>query len=513
MLFNSHIFIFIFLPITLAGFFLIGGRFSHKAAVLWLVACSLFFYGWWNPVYLFLILASIVTNYLVGRRLVEWADQGKPVAHRRALLTVGVVFNLSLLGYYKYANFFVNNLNHALGSDYHLERIILPLAISFFTFQQIAYLVDTYKGKTVDYGFYRYCLFVTFFPQLIAGPIVKHDETLPQFAREETFRFNPGSLSVGLTIFFIGLFKKVYIADGVAAFSTPVFSHAAQGVAVSFWEAWGGALCYTFQLYFDFSGYSDMAIGLGNMIGVKLPMNFNSPYKATSIIDFWRRWHVTLSRFLRDYLYIQLGGNRKGKPRRYINLMITMLLGGLWHGAGWTFVIWGGLHGLFLVINNGWRELAGKLDRERGRSTWLGRELSWALTFFCVVVAWVIFRADDLDAATLMLKAMSGFHGFATPESLSGGAGFADRFNPMIFKGAGLKWIAVLLLTVRFLPNTQEIMRNYQPVIGQEQDQPAGLGKFVAWKPSGGWAFIIACLALLALLNLSRASEFLYFQF
>ncbi|MBT5260335.1 MAG: MBOAT family protein, partial [Nitrospina sp.] len=346
MLFNSYAFIFLFLPVTLLGFQLIGNRGHCRVAVSWLIGASLFFYGWWNPAYLGLILTSILFNYAVGVSL-----GSRPA---KTVLVVGIAANLGLLGYFKYANFFVDNINALTGSDIVLERIILPLAISFFTFQQITYLVDTYRGETQECDFLRYCLFVTFFPQLIAGPIVHHREMMPQFAKDTFCRLKAKHLAVGLTIFSVGLFKKVILADGIAVYSTPVFDAAEAGVILTFVDAWCGALAFTFQLYFDFSGYSDMAIGLGRMFGIILPVNFFSPYKASNIIEFWRRWHITLSRFARDYLYIPLGGNRKGTLLRFANLMITMLLIGLWHGAGWTFVIWGGLHGSYLVINHGW---------------------------------------------------------------------------------------------------------------------------------------------------------------
>jgi|SaaInlStandDraft_6_1057023.scaffolds.fasta_scaffold27026_2 alginate O-acetyltransferase complex protein AlgI len=331
MLFNSYIFIFLFLPIVLLGFHLIGKQGHHRVAIAWLVGVSLFFYGWWNPAYLGLMLVSILFNYGVGVSLGRTPRK----LSKKPVLIFGVVVNLALLGYFKYANFFVDSLNSITGTNIVLLQVILPLAISFFTFQQIAYLIDAWRGETKEYNFLHYCLFVTFFPQLIAGPIVHHKEMLPQFAKDVVYKLRSKHIAIGLTVFSIGLFKKVVLADGVSVYATPMFDAAEAGVLLTFFEAWGGALAYSFQLYFDFSGYSDMAIGLARMFGIRLPLNFNSPYKATSIIDFWRRWHITLSRFLRDYLYIPLGGSRcRGEPRRFINVMVTMVLGGLWHGAG-----------------------------------------------------------------------------------------------------------------------------------------------------------------------------------
>ncbi|MGR9037820.1 MAG: MBOAT family O-acyltransferase, partial [Gammaproteobacteria bacterium] len=373
MLFNSYGFIFLFLPVVLTVFFMIGKKEHHSIAIAWLVGASLFFYAWWNPAYLGLMLGSILFNYAIGISLSS--DEFK--SSRKGILIIGITANLALLVYYKYANFFVDNLNALFGRFLYLDTVILPLAISFFTFQQIAYLVDTYKGETKELNFLHYCLFVTFFPQLIAGPIVHHREMLPQFERDSLYSINVKRHAVGYTIFAFGLFKKLVLADGIAAYAIPAFQAADAGIQLTLFEAWTGALAYTFQLYFDFSGYSDMAIGLAMMFGIRLPLNFNSPYKATNIIEFWRRWHMTLSRFMRDYIYIPLGGNKKGLVGRHLNLMITMLLGGLWHGAGWNFMFWGGLHGFYLIANHFWRSFfTGK-----AATSGMGRGFGWLLTF------------------------------------------------------------------------------------------------------------------------------------
>jgi len=407
MLFNSYGFIFLFLPVVLLGFFQLA-RFNHAYAAGWLALSSLFFYGYWNPAYVGLLLGSIVCNYAFGLWIAK-AIGKRDTGNGKRLLAVAIVANLALLGYYKYANFFLTSVNSAVGANWSLGDIILPLGISFFTFTQIAYLVDTYQGKVKEYNFIHYVLFVTYFPHLIAGPVLHHKEMMPQFRHESTYRFNYENMAVGMTIFFIGLFKKVVIADGVADYVGPVFGAPAAGMQLTFVEAWAGALCYALQLYFDFSGYSDMAIGLSRMFGVTLPLNFHSPYKSVNIIEFWRRWHMTLSRFLRDYLYFPLGGNRKGKGRRYINLMATMLLGGLWHGAGWTYVIWGGLHGLYLIINHAWHALRRTLGQDPEQP--LSRPmhlLSALLTFLAVTIAWVFFRADTFGHATAIVQAMLG---------------------------------------------------------------------------------------------------------
>lgn len=339
--------------------------------------------------------------------------------------------NLSILGYFKYANFFIDNINGVIDQKLYLEPIILPLAISFFNFQQIAYLIDIYRGNTCELNFLHYSLFVTFFPQLIAGPIVNHKEMLPQFAKKETYDIKPQNIAIGLTVFFIGLFKKVVIADNMAIYATPVFEAVEKGYMLTFFEAWEGVLSYTFQIYFDFSGYSDMAIGLGYLFGIHIPLNFHSPYKATNIIDFWRRWHITLSRFLLNYLYIPSGGNRKGNFRRHVNLMITMLLGGLWHGASWTFVTWGGLHGLYLLINHSWKSIL-KTSGISLKYKLLSIHFSRLLTFIAVVVAWVFFRAETFGGASIILKSMVGINGFAFPKS------YLSKFNFLAPKLA--KW-------------------------------------------------------------------------
>lgn len=502
MLFNSYIFVLAFLPITLAVFLLLGAFTRQRLATAWLVGASLFFYGWWNPAYLSLIIPSMVLNFLLGLALANEQRQQK-----KLLLGLGIAANLALLGYFKYANFAVENINLLLDKPIELAPIVLPLAISFFTFQQIAYLVDAYRGEIREANFLNYGLFVTFFPQLIAGPIVHHKEMMPQF--ENGFsRFRQSNLAVGLTIFSIGLFKKVVIADGVAEFSTPVFQAASAGTPLTLLEAWFGALAYTFQLYFDFSGYSDMAIGLARLFGIRLPLNFFSPYKSRNIIEFWRRWHITLSRFLRDYLYIPLGGNRKGNARRHINLFVTMLLGGMWHGAGWTFIIWGGLHGLYLVLNHVWQRLCGQHQQ---LTRLLPRWTAYLLTFLAVVFAWVFFRANDLASALLISKAMLGLGAYPLSIDIHPGIREALFVNDLFDKPeAVVNWFIICGLIVWLLPNTQQLMASYRPVIELHQRQAIIRLK---WQPTITWAILISVLALWALQSMNRISEFLYFQF
>ncbi len=413
---------------------------------------------------------------------------------------MGVAVNLALLGYFKYTHFVVNSAAAMFDTSWQIGSIALPLAISFFTFQQIAYLVDAYRGLTHEHDFVQYCLFVAFFPQLIAGPIVHHGQVLPQL-RRGAMGLHIRNLSVGTSIFVIGLAKKVLVADEVSGYATQVYSAAAAAEPINFAQAWMGTLAYTLQIYFDFSGYSDMAVGLGRMFGVRLPLNFASPYKAVNIVEFWRRWHMTLSRFLRDYLYIPLGGNRHGRVRRYVNLMLTMLLGGLWHGAAWTFVVWGGLHGLYLVIHHAWRRLRGADEHAAPKRGWtIGKLAGGVVTFLGVVVGWVFFRAADFATAGRMLTAMAGLDGvsFELPALSSG---------RMIF-------IFVMLGVVWVMPNTQQLLRRYRPAYGR---RPTWDGlpvlERLQWKPDRFWAVVLAALTIACLLQMSRVSEFIYWQF
>lgn len=411
MLFNSYVFIFGFLPVVLLGFFWLG-RISHAYAAGWLALASLFFYGYWNPAYVGLLLGSIIGNYAFGMWIAKAGTRYED-GRKKQLLILAIAANLALLGYYKYANFFVASVNAVAGTGWGLGDILLPLGISFFTFTQIAFLVDTYRGEVKEYNFIHYTLFVTYFPHLIAGPVLHHKEMMPQFARATTYQINWSNVATGLMLFTLGLCKKTLWADPLAVYADAIFNGVSAGMLPTIYEAWCGALAYTLQIYFDFSGYTDMALGIALMFGVRLPINFNSPYKAVNIIEFWRRWHMTLSRFLRDYLYIPLGGNRKGKGRRYLNLFITMLLGGLWHGAGWTFVIWGALHGIYLMINHAWHALRRMVGQDPTQPlSWPIHIFSGLLTFIAVILAWVFFRANDFNSAAVFIKAMFGIASF-----------------------------------------------------------------------------------------------------
>ncbi|MBI3331792.1 MBOAT family protein [Candidatus Peregrinibacteria bacterium] len=510
MIFSSYEFLFLFLPIVWGVFAMLTRTGSHRLILAWLTLASLFFYGWWNPWYLPVLVASILGNFLFGRAMMRWPG------HRKALLITGVTLNLALLGYFKYTHFFLDTFNDFAGTDFSIGRIILPLAISFHTFQQIAYLVDLYRGKEQeDHDLLQYLLFVSFFPQLIAGPIVKHRELVTQFARDAFSRIDLRNVAMGITAIAIGFFKKSVAADSIAQYANAVFDAGAAGQTLGFYEAWGGALSYTMQLYFDFSGYIDMATGAALLFNIRLPLNFYSPYKSLSIIDFWRRWHITLSRFLRDFLYIPLGGNRKGSARKYANLLLTMLIGGLWHGAGWTFVFWGGLHGMYLILNHGWRALRG----ERASSTRFTRFLSWLLTFLAIVLGWVFFRAESFPAALTVLQGMISFETISpwpyiqeflwwwAPDI----AGI--RFPEWIY---GTALLALLSLIVFFAPNTHQILSLEHP---ETEPVPAGdrtpKWLHLHWKPTAIFAVLTGMLTIISLifLTLYQEHEFLYFQF
>ena len=515
MLFNSYAFIFIFLPITMVGYWLLV-RWWPDTCVVWLSAASLAFYAGWNPRYIPLLMASVVGNYAFSKLI----RRARRTSGRRAfgILTCAIVSNLALLGYFKYANFFVEVVQEATGLNYSVGAIILPLGISFFTFTQIAFLVDLSRGETSNLSFPKYFLFVTFFPHLIAGPILHHASIIPQFSwpRDQRKR----DLEVGIAIFIFGLFKKVIIADSLTKFVTPVFDIAAQGHGLGLVESWAGVVAFSLQLYFDFSGYSDMAIGLARMCGVRFPLNCASPYKAHNIIGFWRRWHMTLSQFLRDYLYIPLGGNRRGSARRYINLIVTMVLGGLWHGASWTFVLWGTLHGIYLVLNHAWQFCRAQFGLRRcsTRSRTPDRYLCY---FFggndrLGLLPRIFVTACDCGFARngwnqwhtasipmgIQIRAVRCSSQFVGDFCRHGGdfrrpaSADADSF---VF-GAG----------VVFAEHTRD---HDQLRAGFEYEQQGPGTAGWQWRPTPVWAFVMAILTLVPLLWLNQASEFLYYQF
>jgi len=473
MLFNSYEFLLIFLPITFIVYFILNKLRLIQFAKIWLILTSLFFYSFWNIRYLPLIFISIIFNYCIGTTLND-PDNIKLKVNKKIVLIAGIAFNILLLGYYKYFDFFIKNINIVFSSHLDILKIVLPLGISFFTFTQIAYLVDAYKNTVKEADFINYTLFVTFFPHLIAGPIIHHKEMMPQFANLRSKILNNRNISLALLLISIGLFKKVLLADNLALFVHQGFDIRPH---LSFLEAWFVSIAYTFQLYFDFSGYTDMALGIALLFNIQLPQNFNSPYKAVNIQDFWRRWHITLSRFLRDYIYIPLGGNKKGTLQTYNNLLTTFLIGGIWHGAAWTFVIWGALHGIATVLHRIWK-------------TWnisINNNCSIVVTFLFVNFAWIFFRAHNFHDAQKVINGMIGLSGFIIP-----------RTNKLLFKfpeDFQLNWLLILvsIIVIFCLKNSNEIAKKF--------------------KPSVRYLILAVILGYIAILNMGKISEFLYFQF
>jgi D-alanyl-lipoteichoic acid acyltransferase DltB (MBOAT superfamily) len=497
MLFTSGEFLFVYLPVALGAFFLIARLAGRAAAALWLALASLVFYGYWRPEHVALLVTSILVNYLFGALILQARSEGR--ASARGLLTAAVAANLVVLGYFKYANFFVSTVASVSGEPLGTVDVLLPLGISFFTFTQIAYLVDVHAGKVTERNPIHYALFVTYFPHLIAGPVLHHAEMMPQFAKADIYRAYLRSMTIGLAFLTIGLAKKILVADSVAPLANDAFAQATVGPLTTF-AAWLGMLAYTLQIYFDFSGYSDMAVGLSLLIGVRLPYNFNSPYKARNISDFWRRWHMTLSRFLRDYLYIALGGNRRGAFRRYSNLLVTMLLGGLWHGASWTFVVWGGLHGIYLCVNHVWQWLWERIPIERHPKgpAWsaAARLSSVALTLLAVIVAWVFFRATTIHSAFGIVGSLFGL-GNSTPATAP------PPHAPMI-------WIALFSAIALFARNSQQLIDGNMAKALDRVAERSWYGELLAALCGA----MIVVIVLLALIAASRnVTEFIYFNF
>ncbi|MFA5273185.1 MAG: MBOAT family protein [Candidatus Peribacter sp.] len=495
MAFDSPLFLFGFLPIVLLVVLALQYMGKLRLAMHALIVVSLVFYGWWRPAYLVVLIGSALFNYLCGLGLIRRKS--------RALLAFAITGNVLLLGYFKYLGFFAETLR-SLGMG-HLPTIsiVLPLGISFFTFTQIAYLVDTYRGITRERNLFNYLLFVTFFPNLLAGPIAHHAEILPQFKRA------PGVISrnvaVGLTVLIIGLCKKVLLADTVGAYANLVFNAAAAGTAPGFADAWVGVIAYSFQLYFDFSGYSDMAIGIAHMMGIRLPINFNAPYRSSSIREFWKRWHITLSRFVMDYLYIPLGGSRHGQVRTLLNLFVAMVIAGLWHGAGWTFVFWGAWHGGLLVLHRVWLKVA---DYPVLRVVAVPvRLFAVPLTFVMVTVGWVFFRAENFAAALVLLQGMAGLNAIAFSPDMS--------LLPSAFAWKRcLELLAALAVIVWFAPQTQSFVKEITPADTPEE-QPDPFTLRLRWKPTVFFALCSTVMAVVAVTTLFLAQEhvFIYFQF
>src|SRR5712671_86842 len=522
MLFNSPVFLFLFLPGTVGAYIVLRQLAGPRAVTGLLVGVSLLFYGWWNPRYVPLLGSLAVFNFLIARAMTAQRRADRPDRVSR-LLTCGIVGDLLALGYFKYTDFLISTANTLLQTDFTLQYVLLPIGISFFTFQKIAYLVDSSRGEVADHDFLEYCFFVSFFPQLLAGPIVKHHEIFSQIKGPWAFGIKPSNFIVGLTIFIIGLFKKVVLADNFAPSATSMFDAAAAGEPLDFFFAWQGVLAFKFQLYFDFCGYSEMALGAARLFGVQLPLNFNSPYRALNIVDYWRRWHMTLSRFLRDYIYIPLGGNRTGIARLYLNLLITMAVSGLWHGAAWHFVLWGTLQGVGMILNHAWRLVW------RPIHSWWSHTVARLVTFFALGMLLVLYRAPSMEVALRVYRGMVNLP--ASWHDVFGPLGEAMRWLGVRFDGPPVAadqlvlvaWLIVWIAVVWFVPNTQQLLARWHPafnygVAERQRDLPL-LARFrplaprLEWRPDIASAVYVGVLAALAFLSLRHVSEFLYFKF
>jgi alginate O-acetyltransferase complex protein AlgI len=505
MLFNSLEFIYLFLPSAVALHFL-AARWSTSLAVAVTILSSLVFYAWWKPPYVILPIISIMANYWLARKILL-AD----VKTARAIMLTGVTANLLVLGYFKYFDFLMSIIEqrNPVAPD-------VPLALSFTTFVQVAFLVELARDRT-PIALPRYAMFVSFFPHLIAGPIVRWTELGPQLADRLRYRVDWNNIALGLTIFCIGLAKKVMYADKLAPHVAGVFDAAATGAPITAAAAWGASVAYSVQLYFDFSGYSDMAVGLGLLFNFRLPINFAAPFRASSIIDLWRRWHISLSRFLRDFVYVPMGGSERGRVRQAINLVATMVLGGLWHGANWTFIAWGAFHGVLLVFNHLWRTLRGPQ-----KSNLLSRTFAWLFTFGAFVVGLTMFRSSDIQTARRLLEAMTGFgHASAgAPILVEWDFWGIDRgyiSESFVRTWLGSYWSVVgTLLTLAtlaialFVPDTMEIV-DYRE--GEPRTRWRRTRRFLIWRPTAFWAFAIVALFAVVFLNLNTFTEFLYYKF
>lgn len=543
MLFNSYVFIFAFLPLAFAGFLLLRRMSMPGGALTWLILASIGFYTWWNPVNLAIILPSVAVNYLLGRGIARCGDERPRLA--QALLVAGVFANLAFLSYFKYRNFFMEVSNDVFGTRFVFEQLVLPLGISFITFQKIAFLVDVYTGRIAKFSLRDFALFVFFFPQLIAGPIVHYREMMPQFERTFARPVAP-DVAVGLGLFACGLFKKVILADGIAQYVSPVFASAAAGEPVSLVYAWIATAGFTLQVYFDFSGYSEMALGAARCFGIVLPVNFNSPLRATSMIDFWKRWHVTLVRFLTAYVFnpvafsitsrrIHAGKGGMAAERTgfgafvmvlIVPTMLTMLLSGIWHGAGYGFLVWGLLHGAYLVVNHAWNTYRPRFWPAGLAYDPLMKPLGFVLTFVAVIVAMAFFRAPTIGSGWNVFVGMWGFNGVTLPHAVGGPlAAWLPAGVVLDFKSgrefvAALAWMAVLLAIAWFGPSTLQLFAAHQPALGFEGMAlkrgvlPARVvAARAAWRPSRRWAAAVAVVAAVGMLALGQPTEFLYWQF
>ena len=522
MLFNSIEFLLLFLPITLLIYYLLIIRFNNEFHIYFLVLASLFFYGWWEPKYVSIILLSIILNYSFSQLLLRYK---KNIRLNKFFLFLGIFLNLILLMYFKYIFFVLESINNFYKINFTFPEIVLPLGISFFTFQQIAFLIDVNKKGMFKKRLNHYFLFVTFFPQLIAGPIVHYQDMINQYYDlKKKIKEVWKNISLGFTLITIGLFKKVIIADKLAIWSDKAFLYSANEGILTFLEGWINVLCFSFQIYFDFSAYSDIALGLALLFGLRLPINFFSPYKATSIIEFWRRWHITLSSFLKNYLYIPLGGNKKGKLNHYFNLFIVMTIGGIWHGAGWTFVLWGMVHGIFLFINHLFNQFK-FLNQSHFQNTIIYICFFRFITFLFVTLAWVLFRAENVDSALNIYKSLFGLNGFSLPthyEYLIGNFSYYLKYLGWNFEnlpnyGGGFQiiWVVLMFFWIWFLPNATQLMSNHE-VFWRTRDFKFTIEKsYLKWVPYKIYSVLFALIFVFIIVKIfqGQEGEFIYFQF
>ena len=513
MLFNSYEFIFIFLPICILGFYLINNSRYTNYSYVWIFLCSIFFYLWWNIYFILLILLTIGINHYLGNLIIAKRE--------KKYFIFGILFQLFILGYFKYKNFFLENLNLISSNNFEIEQIILPLGISFFTFKHILYLVECYKESNKShYSLLDYSTYITFFPHLIAGPLSKPKEILPQIKKKKYVNLN--NLNLGLILFFIGLFKKVVLADTFASYSDDPFNAVDNGYQISFFESWLSMISFSLQIYFDFSGYTDMATGLAKIFGITLPINFNSPYKSKSIIEFWRKWHITLSRFLKECVYIPLGGNRNGRYISFLYILITMLVGGLWHGASWNFVIWGFFHAILIIINHTYNLVFKKKENYIFQN--LINIIKVAFTFFFVSFGWIIFKTSSMMSAKIFFSGLFGLNGFALNPNLEKYVNdtlFLNlldvEFKNIFYYGSSqIYFIIVGLFVVFLMPNTLELMKNYKIVLpfdGQKKLYKKNKMD-IFFKFNTKWAIFVAFITVCAITALSNVSrEFIYYQF
>jgi D-alanyl-lipoteichoic acid acyltransferase DltB (MBOAT superfamily) len=495
MLLNSAAFLFIFLPLTIMVYYFFYTKGLDRSARVVLILSSIIFYALWSINTLWILAGLILVNFIIAKEIAKVIEEKRSLA--RNILISGVFINLVALGYFKYFHFIAENVSAVFKTEFSHQRIVMPLGISYITFQFIAYLVDVYKKQKPDTRFSNFTIFISFFPKIIAGPILRYSDLNWQLKKLGRSKINWTLLRIGVVLFIIGLAKKVLLADSLEPYVATIFSDAESGQKLNWIIGWAGTLAFTLQIYFDFSGYSDMAVGLGLLFGLRLPENFDSPYKALSITEFWRRWHMTLSSFLKDYIYIPLGGNKRGEIRRHFNVFVTMLVCGIWHGAGWNFIIWGGIHGIFIIVNNIWKQFRGNFPKANPTF----RYISALLTFFCVTVAWVFFRASTLQGAMYLLKSMFSIQPLGWEQFTSS---YSLGLPLLIGMGLSIVWL---------LPNSLQISKYSFDITEKRLSRQNELVPWLSVEPSFRWALVFGFLLALIIARLPQATNFIYAVF